>query len=300
MLPFRSHLSVATAALVLVRAGRRVRWWSAAHGSACLPSSLGFVVLDVVFIPPYGTLVGRQRPELAGARRLRRRRPARRRGSSRGCSSSERRPARHDADSRRLLVLSELLVADKPVHDMLAVVASSVRSAFELETVALLLPSGETGDLEVVASDGPELGGRVARPDHAGAGHAGVADRQRRRRRAAAADTRWRPPGGPSGSSCCAAARSTSTIAACWRPTPTTPPSPSSGPSCATRRCGRDLLAGGRRMACGARRHRRPRPAHAARLDQGGRVRSARTGDRARRGGALATCSRRSRSRPTA
>jgi two-component system sensor histidine kinase KdpD len=66
--------------------------------------------------------------------------------------------ARRAADSRRLLELSELLVADKPLTEMLALVASSVRSAFNLETVALMLPSTGTNQLEVVASDGGELG----------------------------------------------------------------------------------------------------------------------------------------------
>jgi two-component system sensor histidine kinase KdpD len=52
-----------------------------------------------------------------------------------------------------------LLVADKPVSEMLGVVASSVRNAFDLETVALLLPSNETSSLEIVACDGLELKG---------------------------------------------------------------------------------------------------------------------------------------------
>jgi len=38
--------------------------------------------------------------------------------------------ARRAADSRQLLQLSELLVADKPLRELLAVIASSVRSAF--------------------------------------------------------------------------------------------------------------------------------------------------------------------------
>jgi len=119
---------------------------------------LGFVLLDVLFIPPYGTLaVGSGQNWLAliayvavvlvvasVVSRLQQLR-----------SDS----ARHEADSRRLLELSELLVTDKPLQEMLPIVASSVRSAFDLETVALLLPSDEAGLLEVVASDGPELGG---------------------------------------------------------------------------------------------------------------------------------------------
>ena len=157
MLPFRSSLSLAAAALVFVLpvvgamllGGARV---------GLIGVVLGFVVLDVAFIQPYGTLaVGSGQNWLAliayvavvllvaiVVSRLQQLRTD---------------SARRAADSRRLLELSELLVADKPVREMLAVVASSVRGAFSLETVALLLPSTGTGYLEIVASDGPELGG---------------------------------------------------------------------------------------------------------------------------------------------
>ena len=156
MLPFRSNLSLAAAALVFVLpvvgamlvGGARV---------GLLGVVLGFLVLDLLFIPPYGTLaVGSGQNWLAlvayvavvllvatVVSRLQQLRAD---------------SARRVADSRRLLELSELLVADKPVKDMLAVVASSVRNAFNLETVALLLPSVGTGYLEIVASDGLELG----------------------------------------------------------------------------------------------------------------------------------------------
>ncbi len=157
MLPFRSHVSVAAAALVLVLpvVGAMVIGGAWVGLVAVV---LGFVVLDALFIPPFGTLaVGSGQNWLAlvvyvavvllVAAVVSRLQDLR--------TDSSRRAA----DSRRLLELSELLVADKPVSDMLGVVASSVRSAFSLETVALLLPSGENGYLEVVASDGLELEG---------------------------------------------------------------------------------------------------------------------------------------------
>ncbi|MGA2802783.1 MAG: ATP-binding protein [Acidimicrobiales bacterium] len=156
MIPFRSSLSFATAALVFVLpvvgamllGGPRV---------GLLGVVVGFLVLDLAFIPPYWTLaVGSGQNWLAlvvyvavvllvalVVSRLQQLR-----------SDS----ARRAADSRRLLELSELLVADKPLNEMLAVVASSVRHAFNFETVALLLPSVSTDQLEVVASDGGELG----------------------------------------------------------------------------------------------------------------------------------------------
>ena len=157
MLPFRNGLSLAAAALVFVLpvvgamllGGARV---------GLLGVVLGFVVLDVAFIPPYGTLtVGSGQNWLAlvayvavvllvaaVVSRL---------------QQLRNESTRQAAESRRLLELSELLVADKPLRELLAVVASSVRSAFDFETVALLLPSPGTGHLEIVASEGTGLGG---------------------------------------------------------------------------------------------------------------------------------------------
>ena len=64
--------------------------------------------------------------------------------------------ARHAADSQRLFELSELLVADKPVPELLGLVASSVRSAFELTAVVVLMPSGDGDELEIAAADALE------------------------------------------------------------------------------------------------------------------------------------------------
>ena len=50
-------------------------------------------------------------------------------------------------------------MADTPASEMLGVVASSVRRAFQLETVAVLLPTDDSGYLEVAACDGLELKG---------------------------------------------------------------------------------------------------------------------------------------------
>jgi two-component system sensor histidine kinase KdpD len=157
MLPIRDHLSVAAAALVLVvPVVAAVVFGGSLVGLVAAP--LGFLVLDFVFIPPYWTLsVGNAQNWLAlvvyvavvlllasVVARLQQLRAD---------------SARHEVDSRRLFNLSELFVTDKPLHEMLAAVASGVRSAFDFETVALLMPSAETGLLKVVACDGPELEG---------------------------------------------------------------------------------------------------------------------------------------------
>ena len=150
--------------------------------------------------------------------------------------------ARHDADSRRLLDLSEVLVEDKPVSNMLGVVASSVRSAFELETVALLLPSGETGYLEVVASDGLALEGesleRIMPEPGTPASLTGSV---------VAGAFLWQIPlaaaGRPVGLLVLRGrARSTCTIAPCWRPTPTTRPSRSNAAQLRDQALRADLL----------------------------------------------------------
>ena len=157
MLPFRSHLSVATSALVLVvPVVVAVVLGDALVG--LLAVVCGFLVLDLVFIPPFWTLsVGSAQNWLALVVYVALVLLVGRVGSR--LQELRADSARHEGNARRLLVLSELLVADKPLQEMLALVASSVRSAFDIETVALLLPSGESGYLEVVASDGPELGG---------------------------------------------------------------------------------------------------------------------------------------------
>jgi two-component system sensor histidine kinase KdpD len=161
MLPFRSHLSVATASLVLVvpvvtavvLGGPRV-------GMVAVP--LGFLVFDLEFIPPYWRLsAGSDQNWLAlvvyVAVVLLVGRVVSRLQDLRAES------ARHEADSRRVLVLSEHFASDKPVREILALVAASVRSAFDLETVALLMPSGDTNSLAIVASDGPDLGDEALR-----------------------------------------------------------------------------------------------------------------------------------------
>jgi two-component system sensor histidine kinase KdpD len=159
MLPFRSHLSLAVAALVFVLPVVAAMVIGGAW-VGIIAVVVGFVVLDVAFIRPYGTLtVGNVQNWVAllayvavvllvakVVSRLQQLRAD---------------AARNAADSRRLLELSELLVADKPVSEMLGVVASSVLGAFDLETVALMLPSEETGYLEVVASVGVALKGEA-------------------------------------------------------------------------------------------------------------------------------------------
>ena len=153
MVPVRTHLSVATTALVLVVpvvVGVVVGGFSA--GVFAVVS--GFLVFDYVFIPPYYTfnvgsaenwtalvvyaavmllvasVVSRLDKAQSGARA-------------------------HEESISRLFELTDLLIEDRPLPEVLELIVSTVQRAFGLRSVALLLPAG--GRLEVVASAGEEL-----------------------------------------------------------------------------------------------------------------------------------------------
>jgi len=150
MLPLRSHLEVATPGLVLVLpvvagtiAGGLVPGLAAVIG--------GSIVYDVLFIPPYGTLT------VGGAEywvtlavyvvvmvivvRLV------------DALEKVRADARvHETEARRLFDLSELLVEERSVAELVETIVVTVQSVFVTRGVALLLPID--GRLEVVAACG--------------------------------------------------------------------------------------------------------------------------------------------------
>ena len=261
MLPFRSHLSLAAAASCS-SCRSSGPCWSAAHGSDCLascsasscstscssrrtgPWSVGSGQNWLALVAYVAVVAACRDGRLAAA-------------AARGPSRRGARPTRDGSCE-----LSELLVADKPVTTCSpsSPRASGAPSISRRSRCSCLRAGPD--DLEIVASDGPELGDESLEPHHAVAGHAGVAHRKRRRRRAAATDSPRRRRDDPSGSSSCVAAPSTSTIAACSRSTPTMPHSPSNGPSSATRRCG---PTSSRRSTNGVRRSSAPSPTTCAR-----------------------------------
>lgn len=155
MLPLRAHLSVATSALVLVMpvvAGAAIGGLS----SGLVAVAAGFVAYDVLFIPPYGTLtvgapqnwaalgvyavvmliVSRVVAFLHQAR-------------------SE--AGRHEEATRRLYLLSDLLIGDQAVTGVLEVIATTVHQLFGARWVAVLLPTedGENADGAASAAAGP-------------------------------------------------------------------------------------------------------------------------------------------------
>lgn len=151
MLPLRSHLSIATTALVLVVpvvAGVMVGGLGAGTASV----AAGFLVYDFAFVPPYYTLsagpgqdwvalavyavvmllVAQLVAHLAAAR------------SEAGTRA---------ADAQRLYELSELLVKDQSVQEVLETIVSAVRNVFDVPGVALLLPSEDRLDVRASAGE---------------------------------------------------------------------------------------------------------------------------------------------------
>ncbi len=149
MVPLRSHVGVATAALVLV-VPVVLAVATGGFAAGVLAVSVGFLVYDLLFIPPYGTLsvgagenwvalgvyvavllvVARIVARLAAARAEARRR---------------------EDDARTLLELSDVLIGETPLAELLEFVVTTVHEVFDLRSVALLLPvasddrSGQAG-----------------------------------------------------------------------------------------------------------------------------------------------------------
>ena len=162
MVPLRAHLSIATTGLVLVIpvvAGVVVGGFP----GGVFAVLTGFLVYDFVFIPPYYRLsVGAPQNwaplgvyaavMLLVASVVSRQEAAR----------SEAR--RREAAVRRLFGLTDLLIEDKPLPDVLEIIVSTMHEAFGLRSVALLLPSGD--GLEMMASAGEPISaselGRIA------------------------------------------------------------------------------------------------------------------------------------------
>jgi two-component system, OmpR family, sensor histidine kinase KdpD len=153
MVPFRPHLSIATAALVLVVpvvGGVIVGGFRAGVVSA----AAGFLVYDLAFLPPYGRLaVGRAQNWVAlvvylavvvlVARVVA------------NLESARAEAQRRAAEARRLFELSELLVEGRSVEDLLKTIVHAVATVFGVPGVSVLVPEGDR--LVVAASAGDTL-----------------------------------------------------------------------------------------------------------------------------------------------
>ena len=156
MAPFRPHLSLATAALVLVIpvvAGVIIGGFSAGVTSV----AAGFLAYDLVFIPPYGSLgvgsvqnwvaLGVYGVVMVAVARV---------VSNLDAARTE--AQRRTVEARRLFELSELLVEDRSVDELLKTIVGAVATVFEVPGVALLVPDAER--LVIAASAGEELSSR--------------------------------------------------------------------------------------------------------------------------------------------
>lgn len=153
MFPVRSHLSVATTALVLV-VPVVVGVAIGGFGAGIVATGLGFLVYDFVFIPPYYTMsVGAAQNWAAlgvyavvmvvMARVVAQVHRARAEAQGRA------------AEVRRLFDISELLVRESSVEDLVQRIVDGVLAAFDLDGVALLMPVGDR--LQLVAAAGETL-----------------------------------------------------------------------------------------------------------------------------------------------
>lgn len=153
MFPLRSHLSVATTALVLV-VPVVVGVAMGGFAAGLVAMAAGFLVYDFVFIPPYYTLTVGAAQNWAAlgvyavvmvvvAQVVARLNAARAEAQLRA------------VQVRRLFDLSELLVRESSMPELLETVVTAVREAFGLQGAALLLPMGQR--LELAASTGAPL-----------------------------------------------------------------------------------------------------------------------------------------------
>jgi two-component system sensor histidine kinase KdpD len=153
MLPLRSHISVSTAALILVVP---VVVGSAIGGIRAGVASVvaGFLVYDYGYIPPYKTLdVGTPQNWTALAVYVIVMLAV---ASVVASLDSSRIEAQRSGDAaHHLSELSEHLVGDRPVDDLLDTIVSAVHEVFAIPSVSLLVL--DEGLLKVVASAGDPL-----------------------------------------------------------------------------------------------------------------------------------------------
>lgn len=153
MLPLRSHLSIATAALVLV-VPVVIGVISGGFLAGALSVVGGFLTYDFFFIPPYLTLnVGATENWTALGVYAAVMLPVARVVA--GMNSARANASRRGKEIRKLFELSGQFVEDKPLDDLLAMIVSTLLDVFDARQVTLLLPKDE--QLEIVAAAGEPL-----------------------------------------------------------------------------------------------------------------------------------------------
>ena len=154
MLPMRSHLSIATTALILVVPvviGVVIGGFTA----GLLSVAAGFLVYDYFFIPPYLTLwVGAPQNWAALGVYAVVMLPVARVVA--GMNTARAREKRQSREIRQLFELSDLLLEDKPLDVLLSAIVTTLADVFASRQVAIFLP-GKSGDLEIAAYAGAPL-----------------------------------------------------------------------------------------------------------------------------------------------
>jgi two-component system sensor histidine kinase KdpD len=153
MLPVRTHLSIATTALVLV-VPVVVGVIAGGFVAGMLSVIAGFLVYDFFFIPPYLTLlVGA--PENWAALGVYAAVMVPVAKVVAGMNSARANEKRQNEEIRELFELSDLLVADKDLDELLSVIVSTLAEVFGSQKVTLMLPKGDS--LQIAASAGEPL-----------------------------------------------------------------------------------------------------------------------------------------------
>ena len=153
MLPLRSHLSIATTALVLI-VPVVIGVVFGGFSAGVLSVTAGFLVYDFFFIPPYLTLwVGAPQNWVALGVYAAVMLPVARVVATMNATRTKER--RQSLEIRRLFQLSDLLVEDQPLDVLLTVIVTTLADVFGSSQVSLLLPQNDR--LEVAASTGAPL-----------------------------------------------------------------------------------------------------------------------------------------------
>ncbi|MFD3452051.1 ATP-binding protein [Streptomyces sp. NPDC058691] len=153
MLPLRTHLSIATTALVLV-VPVVVGVTIGGFLTGVLSTVCGFLVYDFFFIPPYLTLeVGANENWTALGIYVLVMLPVARVVA--GMNAARAAARQHGLLVRRLFDLSTQLVQDRPLPELLSVIVTALADVLDAGHVALLLP--EDDRLRVAATAGEDL-----------------------------------------------------------------------------------------------------------------------------------------------
>ena len=153
MLPLRAHLSIATTALILV-VPVVIGVVIGGFVAGAISVAAGFLVYDFFFIPPYLTLwVGAPQNWAALGVYVLVMLPVARVVS--GMNAARARERRQGRELRELFQLSDLLVEDKPLDELLPLIVGALTEVFGSRQVAIFLPTGPR--LEVVAAAGEPL-----------------------------------------------------------------------------------------------------------------------------------------------